>query len=92
MRRILQGRRHLNKPYIPLYRMTKLAEVIQLFESRHTESLSDRHAEAIVHMCKHYKEQGLSFYYRELEELAHTLTLVHKSLAAGKVGRIRLIS
>ena len=65
--------------------MSSLTEIIQLFESRHTEQLSDRHAEAILNFCKLYKSTGKSLYYRELEELAHILGLIHKSLVNGKV-------
>jgi len=65
--------------------MSNLSEIIQLFESRHTEQLSDRHAEAIQNFCKLYKSNNKSLFYRELEELAHVLGLIHKSLVNGKV-------
>lgn len=68
-----------------LEKMSSLTEIIQLFESRHTEQLTDRHAEAILHFSKLYKTSGKVIYYKELEELAHVLGLVHKSLASGKV-------
>ncbi len=72
--------------------MSNLTEIIQLFESRHTEQLSDRHAEAILNFCKLYKTVGKCLYYRELEELAHVFGLVHKSLVNGKVnnGEVRI--
>lgn len=65
--------------------MSELKEIIQLFESKHTEQLSDRHAEAILQLCQQYKTSGKAFCYRELEELALILNLVHKSLSNGKV-------
>ena len=65
--------------------MSNLSEIIQLFESRHTEQLSDRHAEAVLNFCKLYKSPEKHLYYRELEELAHVLGLIHKSLASRKV-------
>jgi len=65
--------------------MSSLSEIIQVFESRHTEQLSDRHAEAITNFCKEYRESKKSLYYRELEELAHVFELIYKSLANGKV-------
>lgn len=65
--------------------MSNLSEIIQLFESRHTEQLSDRHAEAIINFCKQYQASKTPLYYRELEELAHVFELIYKSLSSGKV-------
>jgi len=65
--------------------MTELKDIIQLFESRHTEQLSDRHAEAISQLCIQYNASESAFYYRQLEELALILSLIHKSLVNGKV-------
>ena len=55
--------------------MSDLKEIIQLFESRHTEQLSDRHAEAILQLSQQYKTAGKAFLYKQLEELSLILIL-----------------
>jgi hypothetical protein len=45
-----------------------LSKVIHLFESKHTASLSDRHAAGIIQLCKDMvnDEQRRGFYYKDL--------------------------
>jgi len=46
-----------------------LSKIIHLFEAKHTEALSDRHASAIIQFCKENLEQGpqrAGFFYKEL--------------------------
>ena len=62
-----------------------LSKVIHLFESKHTASLSDRHAAGIIQLSKDMvsddsdsKPQG--FYYRELPQVAKVLELCFKAI------------
>ena len=65
--------------------MSSLTDIIQLFMSRHTEQLSDRHAEAIINFCKLYSTSKKSLCYRELKELASIFKSIYDSLVLGKV-------
>ena len=42
--------------------------MIHLFESKHTANLSDRHAAAIIQLCKEMvnEDQKRGFYFRDL--------------------------
>ena len=45
-----------------------LSKVIHLFESKHTQSLSDRHAAGIIQLCKEMvsEDSQRGFFYKEL--------------------------
>jgi len=50
-----------------------LKKIIELFESKHTESLSDQHSARILKLVDDYKEQG--FDYKDLTEISWILEL-----------------
>lgn len=54
-----------------------LAKIISLFEDRHTESVSDRHAAAINKLCKQYKNEGKGFFYKDIPEISKILNLIY---------------
>ena len=64
-----------------------LDHIIQLFESRHTSELSDRHKGAIEKLCKEYnpEDEEDGFYYDELQRLAHIIHLSFTSILNQKV-------
>jgi hypothetical protein len=54
-----------------------LAKVIHLFESKHTQNLSDRHASGIIQLCKTMvnEEQTQGFMYKDLPLVARVFEL-----------------
>lgn len=61
-----------------------LSKIIHLFESKHTECLSDRHAAAINKLCKQYKNENRSFYYKDIPNIAKILQLCYSGIQSGK--------
>lgn len=61
-----------------------LSKIIHLFESKHTESLSDRHASAIIKLCKQYKHENRGFLYKDIPNIARILNLCHAGFVNGK--------
>ena len=61
-----------------------LPKIIHLFESKHTESLSDRHASSINKLCKQYKHESRGFYYKDIPHIAKILNLWYSSFENGK--------
>lgn len=66
-----------------------LSQVIELFESKHSAELADRHAQSITLMCEEmkyeYKERG--FYFREMDQIQCVLSHIHAGLTKGKVSQ-----
>lgn len=61
-----------------------LSKIIHLFESKHTESLSDRHAAAINKICKQYKSENRGFLYKDIPNIAKVLNLCYTGFENGK--------
>ena len=61
-----------------------LEKIINLFEDKHTESLSDRHAAAINKLCKIYKAEGKGFYYMDIPSISRILNLIHTGFENSK--------
>ena len=61
-----------------------LSKIIHLFESKHTEALSDRHASAIMKLCRQYQSEGRGFFYKELDDVQHIFSLSFSSIQNGK--------
>ena len=64
-----------------------LTQIIELFESKHTCDLSDRHTASIIQLCKEMNNEDTKqgFYFRDLDNVAHVLNLVYKGIENKKV-------
>ena len=64
-----------------------LDQVIELFESKHTADLADRHAQSIEQLCSEMNNElsRTGFYYKELSKVAEVLQLIHEGLKNNKV-------
>ena len=64
-----------------------LKNVIELFESKHTAQLSDRHAESIILLCDQMNNEltQTPFYFKELCDVARVLELIHEGIQNNKV-------
>jgi hypothetical protein len=75
--------------------MMDLSKIINLFESKHTAALSDRHAAAISQLCSEKLGGGASvadidsskagFYYKDLPEVAKIVEYCFRGVQQGKV-------
>ena len=64
-----------------------LSKVIHLFESKHTASLSDRHAAGIIQLSKEMLNEDThrGFFYKDLPQVAKVLDLSLASIKNKKV-------
>jgi hypothetical protein len=63
-----------------------LDKIINLFESRHTCELSDRHGAAILKLAKEYQLTNKAFCYKHIPQLSHVISLTYKAIIThGKV-------
>ena len=64
-----------------------LSKVIHLFESKHTASLSDRHAAGIIQLCKEMVNEDAhrGFCYRDLPQVARVFELSFQGITNQKV-------
>ena len=59
-----------------------LDQVIELFESKHTADLADRHAQSIQQLCSEMNNELAQdgFFYKELDKVTQVLRLVLNGL------------
>ena len=64
-----------------------LGKVIELFESKHSADLADRHAQSIILLCEEMNNElaRSGFYFREMDQITRVLQLIHQGLSKGKV-------
>ena len=64
-----------------------LEQIIELFESKHTKNLSDRHAQSIIQLCRQMDNEtgAIGFHYSQLEKVARVFGLIHQGITQEKV-------
>jgi hypothetical protein len=63
-----------------------LDQVIDLFESKHTQKLSDRHAQVIIELCRQMDNEAgqTGFFYNQLDKVSRVLDLVFEGITGLK--------
>ena len=64
-----------------------LEQIIELFESKHTSDLADRHAQSIQQLCQEMNNELAQegFFYKELDLVTQVLRLILDGLHHEKV-------
>ena len=62
----------------------KINSIIETMESKYTSNLTDRHVDEIQKLIKEMNSNNYAFYYRELESLAHLISLQFQRIIHGQ--------
>ena len=62
----------------------KINSIIETMESKYTSNLTDRHVDEIQNLIKEMNSNNYAFYYRELESLAHLISLQFQRIIHGQ--------
>ena len=69
-----------------------IKQVIELFESKHTADLADRHAQSINQLCAEMRSSDQGFFFKKLDRVDQLLRLILQGLQNNKFELIAALS